>query len=348
MNSFQDLIAGLNKSLGAYSGTKYVKTDVLPIDGIFEGKGLPLGKVVELASREGVGKSTTMFNVSRNLCAAGYNVVYIDAERAITDSLLDGVGVSRYLGQTFFLMPVCSYEQISDVFDKILPHKPTMIVLDSITALRPAKIADLNVEDIQPGLCARLQSNFFLKYKDVLATSGTTLVILNQMRVKLNFKGLSTEVPAGGNAMKFYADCRLVVRKSKDIIKPGASGKKEDDTVIGADCIIEPLKNKLCASRKVNITILHGRGVSNTMYLRDLLIGRGYLSQSSSYFKFSTPEVTQNVQGRDGMMALIKEHYEYFLSLVTDLTISSETLYEVADSDKFTTVEEEERANSGE
>lgn len=327
---FASAVEALRSTQNFYTGLGKVPTGVLSFDEIFQG-GLPRGKLIEFSSREGVGKSTMMLDVCRALCYQGHNCLYIDAEHGVTESMIDGIAVRPYLDKNFFLLPTAKYAEISDILDDLLPREPTLVVIDSITAMKPSKLDDINVEDVQPGLVSRLQATFLQKYTEFLGKYKVSMVLLNQMRTKINMtgRGQTTEGPAGGNAIRFYCDARFRIRKNETLTVDG----NRDSQPWGAEVIIDPIKNRICPWQQVQATIIFGNGVSNVAFIRDRLQDKGLLQQSSSYFKFQTERVTETVQGRQAMMQLIKDNYEYFTSMVA-------TRSDVTD---YTPTEEEEQ-----
>lgn len=312
-----DALSGLKKAARSYRPTEFRKTGVLAVDDLYEGKGLPKGKIICFSGREGTGKSTVFLDVCRSYCDQGLETVYIDAENAVNESQLEGAGLSEHIGHGFHLVPSQTYREISDLMDAILPTRPALIVIDSITSVKPSSLNEANVEDVTPGLIARLQATFFMKFKDVLTEFGVTLVLLNQMRTKLNFRGISTEGPAGGNGIKFYSDSIFLMRKKLLHTNPGESNKKEDEIPWGADCIVEPVKNKLCAYRKTPITVVFGRGASNIEFLRTLLGRMGFLTQKGANFYITAPDLQQSMKGRQRCNEVIQDNYEYLVNLVT-------------------------------
>lgn len=326
VSSMKEALDEINSISHFYSGTNFLKTGVLAFDSLFGGKGLPLGKVIEFSSREGVGKSTMMLHVCANLCSQGYQCLYIDAEFAVTDSQLAGSGAAPYMDQLFFISQLGTFGDISDLMDSVLTLSPVIIVIDSITAVGSRNMASENVESVQPGLISRLQATFLQKYKSLLHRSGTTLVLLNQMRTKLNFTGVSTEGPGGGNALKFYTDARFNIRRIA-YIEGDKDGEKGAEKVrIGADISFEPLKNKIVAYTVIPATVIYGSGLSNLAYVQKALEVMGYLRQSSSFFVMKTPELEQTVRGRQAMYELIRANYDYFSKLIMDSQTSPEEL----------------------
>lgn len=331
-------IASLKETKNFYQDQGKVRTGILPFDDLFQG-GLPIGKIIEFASREGVGKSTMLMSVSRELCSQGHSVIYIDSEYGVNESQLDGIGLTPYVDKNFHLIQEQTFASLSDIMDALLPHRPLLVIIDSFTALRPKKIEEENVEDVQPGLQSRLQSTFLQKYTGQIAEAGGTMILVNQMRTKLNFRGMSSEGPGGGNALKFYTSARFMIRRTEMLKRKDPNSGEEKE--YGADCIIEPSKNRISGFLRIPMTVLFGIGVSNVAYLQERLKLAGFLSQSSSYFKFNTPKVETTVQGRENVLNTIKANYDYFTELIRKQDMPAELVKEEPPSPPDIEAEEE-------
>lgn len=314
--SLSAAIKSLRDTVSFYKGMGYLQTDVLPLNAALGG-GIPRGRVIEIASKEGTGKTTLMLHAARTIVEKGHSVLYIDTERATTPSIIAGTGLSPYLDKKFHVVAESSYRGISDVFDMILQTDTAMIVIDSITAAKPAKLRDLNIEDVEPGLNARIQSTFFQKYKDMLAEKNIALVLLNQMRTKIRFVGASTLEPAGGNALKFYADARFILHR-KEVLTRMVDGEKRE---YGSEVEILTTKNKVSGnSPPIPMTIVFGKGVSNISFITDGLTAMGHIKQSGAYFTLKAGRVEKRVQGYKALNALVDENYDFLVELVMEGT----------------------------
>lgn len=308
-------LSDLACSVGYMTRDNYIRTGVMPFDDLFGGRGFPRGKIIEFASQEGVGKTTLMTTVSKALVMQGHKVLYVDAEHALDETLLRGVGFTdAEIGTNFIISQTNNYFELSNLMDVALKENLALIVIDSITSVHPKKLMDMNVEDIEPGLKARMESTFLDKFKGQLYKAGISLVLLNQMRTKIRFKGPSTLEPAGGNALKFYADVRFLITRAQFLERDMGGGQKQ---VYGSDVEIASSKNKITGFHvPVKMTIVFGRGVSNVMYVFEKLRVKGYVKQSSSYFIFSSPLGEQTVQGREAAMIYVKDNYRQFQTLL--------------------------------
>lgn len=278
------------------------------------GGGLPRGRISEWMSPAGVGKSTLALWACVTNCIEGRRSVYIDTEYAVNDSLLEGVGLDRFRDDLFFLVKLQTFSQAEEVIDGFLASSeiPDIFVMDSITALTSTKLQEggMKIEDAEPGWQARLLSNFFLKYKGKFGQAGAHLMCINQMRVKLSFKGPSGMDGGGGNPMKFYPDIRVKMINGGDIIE---SGNK-----IGSDVGMETIKNKVTMPFQKNVvSIMFGKGVSNIRACTFLLEAEGIVTQSGAFFMIDFPGIPKKtVQGRMALSNFISENEEIIVSFL--------------------------------
>lgn len=276
---------------------------------------MPLGRMIEISSMEGVGKSTLLCTVASFLAKKGLRTLYVDAEHALNESLIKGVGITpKEIGDLFLVNHTRTFRELSDLMEYVLTQNFSLVVLDSITSVMHSKLLTMNVEDVEPGLQARAQSALCQKFKGELFRQGTTLAFITQMRTKIRFKGPSTIESAGGTALRFYADVRVGINRDQVLERADENGVK---VPYGSDVSATCAKNKIVGQQPpVRMTILYGRGVSNVMYVMRRLQDIGMCTQSSSYFKFATPIEDHTVQGREAAMLYVRDHYRDLATIV--------------------------------
>lgn len=302
--SFQQLALAYSELYQSGLGLEFLSTGSINADKMLGG-GLPRGRISEWMSPAGMGKSTLALWACKTTCEVGGRALYIDDEYAVNDSLISGVGLDKYDGSQFFIAKLQTFSEAEEVIDAFFSsaEPPDLVVVDSITALSSTKLQDggMKIEDAEPGWQARLLSNFFLKYKGKFGQMGTHLMCINQMRVKLSFRGTSSMDGGGGNPMKYYPDIRVRMTNGGDIV---VGGNK-----IGSDVGIETIKNKVTVPFQKNvISILFGKGISNIRACTFLLEAEGVVSQSGSYFTIEIGGSKQTVQGRTGLTEFITKN----------------------------------------
>ena len=152
----------LMASMGVTKRGEKMSTGLLVFDIVTNG-GLQKGKMYELASASGLGKSTLVLSTCANLCAQGFRVLYLDFEGAVSDSQIDGMGLREYLytgedreSHKFHLFTPSTYDQGDEIISKLLPEGGfDLVVVDSVTAMVSDKYIDasgknLKISDVRP------------------------------------------------------------------------------------------------------------------------------------------------------------------------------------------------------
>ena len=295
-------LAKLTKSFKTFTETTYYPTGSLIMDTVMGG-GLPVGKVVELASDAGAGKTTIALSMCRELLLKGKKIIYLDHEGAVTSSQLQGIfGKNPKTGNwysdewlyndenpdgIFFLFQVMTYSDSEEILNQLLGSREfSLVVVDSVTAMvadeyledveNPDSKEGKGVKDQRPAVDARLLGKFLKKFKAVCTKYNVSMVMINQLRTNLNITGMgqSTKISTGGSAIEFFPDIRLRLEKPQLIYqnkKNNLTGEVEKQPV-GCTSTIWAIKSKLSAGKiKVPLTIIFGKGISNVYSYRQWL-----------------------------------------------------------------------------
>ena len=206
--------------IGEYiiTGSPTVPTDILSLDLILGEGGFRKGDLIEISSESGVGKSTLVLQIVKNLLEKGMKCMYLDIERGVQEGILKNFGLldkkGKEMGDDFLLLSPTTFTQVDEILKNIVQNDLIydLIVIDSITAIIPGKLLDQPVDDIAPiGLDSRKAGELLRKYKPSFRSTGTSCILINQMRMKLDFGfGKTSKLEsAGGHALKFYPDIRI-------------------------------------------------------------------------------------------------------------------------------------------
>lgn len=331
----------LNKQYDAFKPEEYIESDIMSLDIVLGGKGIPKGKFIEVCSPSGLGKSTLLLHMARNLCEKGNKVLWIDAEGAGTESIIDGVGLKEYVMDednpegNFILYKACLYGQIEEILDSILSTgEIDFVVIDSLTAIVPDALG-IELEDKQsmsimaqrPGFNAQIQTKFLQKYTSFKIKYNITFFFINQQRTKINITGFGAPTSvgaAGGNAVAYSMDCRLELGSAGKITEKSDTLNGMEPAVIGANVWIQSVKSRFSQPFiKVPGVIYFGKGYSNIMTLAGFMKMKQVefegkqipmVSQSGAYFTVTANNEQKKVQGNIGLKNLIEENYDMLLS----------------------------------
>lgn len=219
LTELQKKVKELSKEYHSISKPDFTRSGSVVLDAILGG-GIPKGVFILWSAENGCGKSTGALHISRTYCIQGKRVLYLDYEGGVNLSQIEGIGLSDYYydekdnpNGTFFLYQVQTYKDAENILDALM-DKVDLVIIDSITAMLTEKMKGSSAEDIQPGQDSRVMSVFMKKYKADAMRLGVTWIMINQMRTHIRFMGVTTDEEAGGNAVKFYSDIRLQMKRA--------------------------------------------------------------------------------------------------------------------------------------
>jgi recombination protein RecA len=173
-----------------------------------------------------------------------------------------------------------------------------VLVVDSVAALTPE--AELNGEmgDMQPGMQARLMSKALRKLTGSISKSGTMVIFINQIRMKIGVMFGNPETTTGGNALKFYASVRLDIRRIGQI--------KDREEVVGNQTRVKVVKNKVAPPfKQVEFDIMYGEGISKTGELIDLGTKANIIEKSGAWISYEGERIGQ---GRENAKLFLKQN----------------------------------------
>ncbi|HLK26526.1 MAG TPA: recombinase RecA [Caulobacteraceae bacterium] len=256
--------------------------------------GLPKGRIVEIYGPESSGKTTLALHVVAEVQRAGGTAAFVDAEHALDPTYAHKLGVN--LDDLLVSQPDTG-EQALEITDTLVRSGAVdVIVIDSVAALTPRAEIEGEMGDSLPGLQARLMSQALRKLTASISKSGTLVIFINQIRMKIGVMYGSPETTTGGNALKFYASVRLDIRRTGSL--------KSRDEVVGNSTRVKVVKNKVAPPfREVEFDIMYGQGISKLGELIDLGVKAGVVEKSGSWFSYNSERIGQ---GRDNAREFLK------------------------------------------
>lgn len=300
--------AQIDKQFGKGSLMKLGDTEEsLHIDSISSGSllldealgigGYPRGRVVEIYGPESSGKTTIALHAIAETQKAGGIAAFIDAEHAMDPAYAKNLGVN--IDELWISQPD-SGEQALEIAESLVRSGAVdMIVIDSVAALTPQAEIDGDMGDSHMGLQARLMSQALRKLTGLLSKSNTTIIFINQIRMKIGVMFGNPETTTGGNALKFYSSVRIDVRKIETLSR-GA------DDVYGNRIRIRIVKNKVAPPfRKVELDLLFGEGISYVASLLDAAIKYEMIDKAGSWYSYNEEKIGQ---GRDRTIEFLKSN----------------------------------------
>jgi len=258
--------------------------------------GLPRGRVVEIYGPESSGKTTLALHAVAEAQKLGGTCAFIDAEHALDPIYAKKLGVDTE--NLLISQPDCG-EQALEIADTLVRSGAVdVLVIDSVAALVPKAELEGEMGDHHVGLQARLMSQALRKLTGSVSKSNTTIIFINQIRIKIGVMFGSPETTTGGNALKFYSSIRLEIRRIGAI--------KDRDEVVGNQTRVKVVKNKLAPPFKmVEFDIMYGEGISKLGEILDLGVKEGIVEKSGSWFSYNSERIGQ---GRENAKTTFKEN----------------------------------------
>jgi recombination protein RecA len=258
--------------------------------------GYPRGRVVEIYGPESSGKTTLALHAVAETQKRGGVAAFVDAEHALD------VGYARRLGvkiEDLLVSQPDTGEQALEIVDVLLRSGAIdLVVVDSVAALVPRAEIEGEMGDQLPGLQARLMSQALRKLTGTVSKSQSTVIFINQIRMKIGVMFGNPETTSGGNALKFYSSVRLDVRRIAAI--------KDGDQVVGNRTRVKVVKNKVAPPfRQAEFDILYNEGISMEGDLLDLGADAGIVEKSGSWYSYEGERIGQ---GRENARNFLKEN----------------------------------------
>ena len=260
--------------------------------------GLPRGRVVEIYGQESSGKTTLALSAIAQVQVLGGSAAFIDAEHALD------IGYAKKLGvriEDLLVSQPDTGEQALEIAEALVRSGAIdIVVIDSVAALVPKAEIEGEMGEAHMGLQARLMSQALRKLTGVVSRTGTLVIFINQIRLKIGVVFGNPEVTSGGNALKFYASVRLDVRRIGQV--------KDGDRVLGSRTRVKVVKNKVAPPfREAEFDIIYGVGIGRLSEILDLAVERGMIEKAGAHFAIDGEPIGQ---GRERAVEHLREHPE--------------------------------------
>jgi recombination protein RecA len=287
-------------SIMKMGGDKKVDVDAIPtgalsLDIALGVGGIPRGRIIEIYGPEASGKTTLAMHILAEAQKQGEKVAFIDAEHAFDATYAKHIGLN--LEETYISQPDFG-EQALEILETLVRSAGFgVLVVDSVAALTPRAEIEGDMGDSHMGLQARLMSQALRKITAICSKTGTTVIFLNQLRMKIGVMFGNPETTTGGNALKFYSSVRLDIRQKDKILKEGV--------ITGHQRLVKVVKNKVAPPfREATFNIIYPNGIDKESSILDAAVAKGIITKSGTWFRYGD---MQMAQGRDASIDLLKE-----------------------------------------
>ena len=284
--------------------------DVLDVDVIPSGSilldealgvgGYPKGRIIEIYGPESSGKTTLALHAVAECQKNGGIAAFIDAEHALDPTYAKNLGVNI---DDLWISQPDNGEQALEITERLVRSGAIdIIVVVSVAALTPQAEIEGDMGDSHMGLQARLMSQALRKLTGILSKSNTTIIFINQIRMKIGVMFGNPETTTGGNALKFYASVRMDVRRIESI------GKNADE-LTGNRVRVKIVKNKVAPPfKKCEIDLLFGTGISKLGSLLDAALKCNIIEKAGAWYSYKGEKIGQ---GRDKTLEYLETNPEF-------------------------------------
>jgi len=280
---------------GTNTNVECIPTGSISLD-IALGGGLPKGRIIEIYGPESSGKTTLALHAIAEVQKEGGTAAFVDAEHALDPTYAQKLGVKV---ENLLVSQPDNGEQALEITETLVRSNAVdIIVVDSVAALVPRAEIEGDMGDSHMGLQARLMSQALRKLTGVINRSNTTIIFINQIRMKIGVMFGNPETTTGGNALKFYASVRMDIRRIGQI--------KQGEEIIGNRTKVKVVKNKIAPPFRIaEFDIMYNQGISKSGDILDLAVEKEIVEKSGAWFAYKDEKIAQ---GREAAKKYLEEN----------------------------------------
>lgn len=299
-------ITQIEKNFGKGSIMKMGESKKIPIETVSTGSisldialggGIPRGRVTEIYGPESSGKTTLTLHIIAEAQKKGGQCAFIDAEHALDPEYAKRIGVDM---DNLLVSQPDSGEQALEIAETLVRSNAVdVVVIDSVAALTPKAEIEGDMGDSHMGLQARLMSQALRKLTSCISKSKTSVIFINQIRMKLGIMFGNPETTSGGNALKFYTSVRMDIRSIGKI--EDTSGQEKE--IVGVRARVKVVKNKIAPPfRTAEFDIMYNKGISYVGDLLDLGVKYERIHKSGAFYTYGDTKLGQGREGAKGFL----------------------------------------------
>jgi len=275
-----------------------ISTGSLGLDVALGVGGVPRGRIIEIFGPESSGKTTLALHIMAEAQKNGGIAAFIDAEHAFDALYAKNLGVD--IDNLLVSQPDTGEQALEIAETLVRSGAVDVIAVDSVAALVPKAEIEGEMGDSHMGLQARLMSQAMRKLAGTISKSKTSLVFINQIRMKIGIMFGNPETTPGGTALKFYSSVRLDIRRISSI--------KEGDKILGSRTRVKVVKNKVAPPfKQAEFDIIYGKGIYRIGELIDLGVEQKVIEKSGTWYSYNNERLGQ---GRDNAARLLEENLD--------------------------------------
>jgi len=273
-----------------------VSTGSLELDIALGVGGLPKGRIIEVYGPESSGKTTLTLHAIAETQKSGGVAAFVDAEHALDPKYAANIGVDI---DNLIVSQPDTGEQALEIVDALVRSGAIdLIVIDSVAALVPKAEISGEMGDSHMGLQARLMSQALRKLAGISKKAGTSIIFINQLRMKIGIVFGNPETTSGGRALKFYSSVRLDIRRKDSI--------KDNKDIIGNKTRVKVVKNKVAPPfKEAYFDIMYGEGISKEGSVLSAGLNAEVVDRAGSWYSYGEIKLGQ---GQENSKEFLKEN----------------------------------------
>ena len=275
-----------------------IPTGALSLDVALGIGGIPRGRIIEIYGPESSGKTTLAQHIVAECQKKGGIAAFVDAEHALDPEYARNLGVQV---DDLLISQPDTGEQALDITEELVRSGAVdIVVVDSVAALVPKAEIEGSMEDQQMGLQARLMSKALRKLTGIIGKTNTTVIFINQLRMKIGVMYGNPETTTGGYALKYYASVRMEIKRTETL--------KGDEGEIGNHVRVRVLKNKVAPPfRTAEFDIIFGKGISKIGNILDVAVNLDIVKKAGAWFSYNEEKLGQ---GREKAKEFLEQNPE--------------------------------------
>ncbi len=276
------------------------------------GGGFPKGRIIEIFGPESSGKTTLALHAVSEIQKHGGRAAFIDAEHALDPEYAAKIGVR--VKDLIISQPDNGEEALNILESLVRSGIINIVVVDSVAALTPRAEIEGEMGSMHIGLQARLLSQALRKLTAIAAKTGTIIIFINQLRMKIGIMFGNPETTPGGMALKFYASVRIDVRRIAQV--------KKGEDIVGNRTKAKVVKNKVAPPFKIaEFDIMYGEGISYEADILNTALKYNVVKKSGASFSFGEEKLGV---GFDNVRLKMKEDKKLTAEIRKKTQIASE------------------------
>lgn len=264
-----------------------ISTGALSLDIALGVGGVPRGRIIEIYGPESSGKTTLALHILAEAQASGGTAAFIDAEHAFDPRYGEKIGIDL---ENLYVSQPDYGEQALEILETLVRSGAVdVVVIDSVAALTPRAEIEGEMGDSHMGLQARLMSQALRKITAIAGKTKTTVIFINQIRMKIGVMFGNPETTTGGNALKFYSTVRMEIRRKEKI--------SEGEEVTGHVVRVKVVKNKVAPPfKEATFDIIYPTGIDRISSLIDAALKFNVIQRSGAWYRKGDNQLGQGIE----------------------------------------------------